>query len=604
MKQRAKIAATAMKAMISRGREQGYLTRSDVGDLLAVDASTAERIDAVVHTLGEMGIRVVESVPGEADDMASLEQRDAVWVEEGSVAEISSAVTDTLASLDPMRIYFREMGATALLDRAGEVALAQRIEGGTREILSAAAMLPGTVEYVLEQYDVASDAGDLATLLSGFLDSTDVDPRPQSFDAAESKAEGEGSDDAEQAQYGPDPVETKKRFHARRRAFRRSRRAIDREGRAGAGTELQSLGEKFSVFKLAPRHQEAVLRLVKEPLDGVRELERSIMKTCVEEGGMPRARFLQCFRGSERSRRWLDCEIDRGFAYSSLLGRCRPKILRAQRKLGEICERTELDLPQLKEIGRRVTLAESLSRRAKGEMIEANLRLVVAISNKYRFRGLSQPDLIQEGNAGLMKAVDKFEYRRGFKFSTYATWWIRQSITRAIADQSRTIRVPVHMTELIYKTTRAARGLLQELGRDPTPEEIGQQLDIPVDRVKWVLDISRTTVSMDTPIGEDESSTLGDLLEDTSVDSPVLQLLEDSLASEVSEVLDGLPEKEAKILRMRFGIDGHAECTLEEVGVQFNVTRERIRQIQERALQRLRASAGADRLAEFLDGAD
>jgi RNA polymerase primary sigma factor len=584
-----------MKAMITRGRERGYLTISEIGDLLPLDPTTDERIQVVVQMLGDMGIRVVETVPEEDDRIGTPEQIDDELVE-GGIETISSVASDTQPTVDLMRIYFREMGTKTLLDREGEIALAQRIEEGSRQMLAAAAELIGPVEYVLEQYGAALEADDLASLFTGYLEPTDEVPVPPVFDPHQREADTE----AKELASGPDLIEAKKRFAALKRAFNRSRRVIARNGRSAAAAELDKLGETFSVFKLKPHHQDAVLRFVKDPIARVRAIESTIMKTCVNEGGMPRAHFIDCFRGSETSSRWLDREIGRNLPYSLSLGQHRKQILRAQQQLNRICEETGLEVPQLKEIAKRVSLGEAISRRARSEMVEANLRLVVAIANKYRNRGLSHPDLIQEGNTGLMKAVDKFEYRRGFKFSTYATWWIRQSITRAIADQSRTIRVPVHMTELIYKTTRAARHLLQELGREPTPEEISKRTEVPVERVKWVLQISRQTLSIDTPVGDDESTTLGDYIEDSTVESPVLQVLEADLAIKVRAMLDTLPDREAKILRMRFGIDTHGEHTLEEVGAQFHVTRERIRQIQEKALRRLRAPAHAERVAAYL----
>ncbi len=590
-----------MKAIIAKGREQGYLTFTEVNDLLPMDASSSERIEVIVQTLGDMGIRVVDTVPEEDQRLGSPDLVDGEWFDEDGVEKIASVAADTDSTVDPMRIYFREMGAMALLDRQGEIALAQRIEEGTRKMLAAAAELPASVEYVLEQYVAALAAGDLGSLFSGYLEPLDEVPVPPVFDPQKSDADAMDSE-AEEADssLGPDPVEAVRRFRTLKRAFTRSCKVITRDGRSAAGSELDRLGEAFSVFKLKPNHQDAVLGFVRDPLNHVRILENLIMTACVSECGMTRMHFLDCFRGSETSSCWLDREIAENLPHSASLDKCRKKIRRAQRQLDRICEETGLDVSQLKEVGRRVSLGEAMSRRARSEMVGANLRLVVAISNKYRNRGLSHSDLIQEGNTGLMKAVDKFEYRRGFKFSTYATWWIRQSITRAIADQSRTIRVPVHMTELIYKATRTSRRLLQKLGREPTPEEISECMEVPVDRVKWVLELSRRTLSMETPVGESEDTTLGDLIEDSTVESPVAGALEAGLISEVSAILDTLPEREAKILRMRFGIGTHTELTLEEVGQQFHVTRERIRQIQEKALRKLRAPEHAERLAAYL----
>jgi RNA polymerase primary sigma factor len=371
------------------------------------------------------------------------------------------------------------------------------------------------------------------------------------------------TDDAKEKQQhtGPDPKEAKRRFTSLQRAFNRYRKTLVQEGSpARAGKDLDRLGEVFSGFKLVPRQQAAVLSMARAPLKQIRGLEKTIGSTCATE-----------------------------------------KSVRARKQLDQICRETGFSVPELKEIGRRISLGEAKSRRAKSEMAEANLRLVVAISKKYRNRGLSYLDLIQEGNTGLLKAVDKFEYRRGFKFSTYATWWIRQAITRAIADHSRTIRVPVHMTEMIYKTSRASRDLLQALGREPTPREIGEKMGESEERIRWVQRISKHAISTETPIGDDENASLGDLIEDETTESPVDLALDESLRTAMRELLETLPEREAKILRMRFGIDMHSEHTLEEVGRQFNVTRERIRQIQEKTLRKLRQPSQSESLRSFMD---
>lgn len=587
-------------SLIARGRSQGYLTYAQVSDFLPIDSSTTEQFDSVTQVLEDIGITMCESVPDTGEATEQQAQPDTEAIDEEAVALLSSVQTDSNPSRDPMRIYLREMGRKKLLTRQEEIDLAKRIEEGAREVQAAAACLPGAVEYVLDEYEAADKESGLAALFSGYLDPMDVVPRPPVVDPTTGRFPDDMEDSA--SNIGPDPIEAKKRFASLKRALNRSGKIIRREGsRSSARTDLEKLGEIFAGIKFAPRQQEIVVGIAQAPLLRLRELEHKIMKVCVNEAGMPRQLFLSEFRGKECSESWLNNQIDSGRRYSTVLSARRKSIRRAQVQLEEICHETGFSIAELKDIQQRISLGQTKSRRAKSEMAEANLRLVVSISKKYRNRGLPFLDLIQEGNTGLLKAVDKFEYRRGYKFSTYATWWIRQAITRAIADQSRTIRVPVHMTEMIYKATRTSRQLLQQLGREPTALEIAEKMEITEEQVRRVLRISKQALSLETPIGDDESASLGDLIEDEEAESPVDQALDKSLEETVAKLLSTLTEREAKILRMRFGIDTHGTHTLDQVGHQFHVTRERIRQIQEKALRKLRQTPHGDALRSFLD---
>ena len=587
-----------LKSLIVRGRLQGYLTHAEVND--SIESSTREQIDNVTQMLEDIGISVCEYAPVSAELADRHAPPDVETIDEETAAALTSAQTDTNPSRDPIRIYLRDMGKTALLTREDEIDLAKRIEEGTREVQAAVACLPGAVEHVLQEYAAADKETGLAALFSGYLDPMHVLPRPPVVDPIT----GRFPEDREELprNTGPDPIEAKKRFTSLKRALNRSGKAIRQKGsRSSARADLEKLGRIFAGIKFAPRQQEIVVAIAQAPLLRLRELEQKIMTVCVNEAGMPRQLFLSEFRGKECSPSWLNDQIDSGAPHSRILAARKKAIRRAQIQLDEICHETGFSLAELKELDRRISLGRTKSRRAKSEMTEANLRLVVSISKKYRNRGLPFLDLIQEGNTGLLKAVDKFEYRRGYKFSTYATWWIRQAITRAIADQSRTIRVPVHMTEMIYKTTRVARQLLQQLGREPTPSEIAEKMEISEEKVRRVLRISKQTLSLETPIGDDENASLGDRISDEEAESPVDLTLDESLKEAMVRLLSTLTEREAKILRMRFGIDTHGAHTLEEVGQQFQVTRERIRQIQEKALRKLRETSHGDALKSFLN---
>jgi RNA polymerase primary sigma factor len=496
-------------------------------------------------------------------------------------------------------MYMHEMGTAELLTREGEIAIAKRIEEGIRDVLSTLAGFPGAVDYILEQYREAEKGGELSKFLVGYLDPMDIVRRPAPFDLGAQ----EGKDGEDDKNKGPDPVEAKKRFGKLKRAYNKACETIAAEGRTSTKGQhaLEKLGVAFSPFKLAPRHYKEIVSMARDTLKRVQLQERTIMSLCVREARMPRQVFLQEFQGNELSIRWVSRNISGDHSYSKGLASARDEILRVQKKLKTIVHDTGLTVTEIKDINRRISLGEAKARQAKREMIEANLRLVISISKKYMNRGLPFLDLIQEGNIGLMKAVDKFEYRRGFKFSTYATWWIRQAITRSIADQARTIRVPVHMIEMISKLNRFSRQMLQQLGREPTPEELGLRMDIPEQQVRRVMKFAVQPISMETPIGDDGDAQLGDLIEDASVASTFDLASGESLREVMRDKLSDLTSREAKILRMRFGIDMNSDHTLEEVGRQFNVTRERIRQIEAKALRKLGHPSRTDHLRSFFD---
>jgi RNA polymerase primary sigma factor len=497
-------------------------------------------------------------------------------------------------------MYMREMGTVELLTREGEIAIAKRIEEGIRDTLSALAYYPGAVEYLLETYAEVTKEDKLSDLLVGYLDPTDHVPQAAQVQPGQQQAKDDDEDDEPK---GPDPVEAKKRFTALKRQYNKTQKVIKEKGRdSKEGQEqLAKLGEAYSPFKLVPRHFDEMVDMARMGLDRVRRQERIIMNTCVRTCRVPRDVFRKAYVGNEASVAWVNRLIKQKKDYSAALEAHKDDIIRAQKKLKAVSAETGLTVAEIKDINRRMSLGEAKARRAKKDMVEANLRLVISIAKKYTNRGLQFLDLIQEGNIGLMKAVDKFEYRRGYKFSTYATWWIRQAITRSIADQARTIRIPVHMIETINKLNRVSRQMLQEMGREPTPEELGERMDMPEDKVRRVLKIAKEPISMETPIGDDEDSHLGDFIEDITIGSPVELATGEGLKEATRDVLGGLTAREAKVLRMRFGIDMNTDHTLEEVGKQFDVTRERIRQIEAKALRKLRHPSRSEHLRSFLD---
>jgi RNA polymerase primary sigma factor len=524
---------------------------------------------------------------GSSDDIAAAE----------AAAALAAVENEAGRTTDPVRMYMREMGTVELLTREGEIVIAKRIEEGIRELMAALSYWPGAVEHVLDEYAlVAKEERRLTDIISGYLDPYEqpiVPPQQNTGD----------DDDEDDEPGGLDPVEAESRFTELRVQNDKVNAAIDKHGRYSkqVGKELEKLGEVFKFFKLSPRQFEPLTEIARSNLMRIRKEERQIMNWCIRYAKMPRKDFITEFQGNETNDDWILGVIASGEPYAERLMTYQEEIVRAQRRIGVREATVGITVTDIKEINRRMSIGEARMRRAKKEMVEANLRLVISIAKKYTNRGLQFLDFIQEGNIGLMKAVDKFEYRRGYKFSTYATWWIRQAITRSIADQARTIRIPVHMIETINKLNRISRQMLQEMGREPTPEELGERMEMPEDKIRKVLKIAKEPISMETPIGDDEDSHLGDFIEDTTIDSPVDSATVEGLREATKDVLGGLTAREAKVLRMRFGIDMNTDHTLEEVGKQFDVTRERIRQIEAKALRKLRHPSRSEQLRSFLD---
>lgn len=606
-----------LKELIARGREQGYLTYAEVNDHLPEDISDPEQVEDIIRMINDMGINVFETAP-DADALLLAEADTDEAAAEEAAAALAAVESDIGRTTDPVRMYMREMGTVELLTREGEIEIAKRIEEGIREVMSAIAQFPGTVDSILADYNrIVAEGGRLSDVLSSYIDPDDgslpaeeVEPVNLKDDSADSKEkddEEEESDDSsdsdDEGDGGPDPEEARLRFTAVSEQLDKAKKALKKHGRGSkqATAELTGLAELFMPIKLVPKQFDALVARVRSALEGVRAQERAIMQLCVRDARMPRADFLRLFPNHETDEKWVDSVLKSKPKYAEAIERLRDDILRNQQKLAALESEVELTVAEIKEINRAMSIGEAKARRAKKEMVEANLRLVISIAKKYTNRGLQFLDLIQEGNIGLMKAVDKFEYRRGYKFSTYATWWIRQAITRSIADQARTIRIPVHMIETINKLNRISRQMLQEMGREPTPEELGERMDMPEDKIRKVLKIAKEPISMETPIGDDEDSHLGDFIEDSTMQSPIEMATSESLKESTREVLAGLTAREAKVLRMRFSIDMNTDHTLEEVGKQFDVTRERIRQIEAKALRKLRHPSRSEHLRSFLD---
>jgi RNA polymerase primary sigma factor len=604
-----------IKDLITKGREQGYLTYSEVNDHLPEDISDPDQVEDIIQNLTDMGISVFENAP-EAEDLLSTAD---ITTDEVAAAEAAAALaaveTEQHRTTDPVRMYMREMGTVELLTREGEIEIAKRIEEGIRELMSSIAEWPDIVDYIIEEYDlIETDERKLSDILIGYLNPMAHVPSALAQAEAAKKEEEENNidgesedsdddDDDDDEDTGLDPVEAKERFDILRKLNKSAKKSIEKNGRDHKLTRkaIKELSGHFKYLKLAPRKFDPLVAIVRETLSVVRSSERQITSMVVRQARMPRADFIKSFPGNEANENWVEEIYREGHPCSEKLKDHEIEIKRAQRRLGRISKKNSLSITQVKDINRRMSIGEAKARRAKKEMVEANLRLVISIAKKYTNRGLQFLDLIQEGNIGLMKAVDKFEYRRGYKFSTYATWWIRQAITRSIADQARTIRIPVHMIETINKLNRISRQMLQEVGREPTPEELGERMEMPEDKIRKVLKIAKEPISMETPIGDDDDSHLGDFIEDINILSPVDFATNDSLTDATRDVLNGLTMREAKVLRMRFGIDMNTDHTLEEVGKQFDVTRERIRQIEAKALRKLRHPSRSDHLRSFLD---
>ncbi|WP_323752203.1 RNA polymerase sigma factor RpoD [Marinobacter sp.] len=599
-----------LKDLIARGKEQGYLTYAEVNDHLPEDIADPDQVEDIIRMINDMGIQVCEETP-DADTLLMTEGDSTA--DEAAAAEAAAALaaveTDAGRTTDPVRMYMREMGTVELLTREGEIVIAKRIEEGIRDVMAAVAHFPGTAGTVIQAYDrIIENEGRISDIVTGFLDPDDAEPFMGEEVVEETKADSNEADDAEddeeeEKESGPDPEETRLRFELLKEKLEAANEALAKHGRGHKKTQeaLNELGAVFAPFKLGNKAFDELVNVVRSTNDMVRENERTIMQICIRECKMPRKDFIKEFPGNEVNLDWAPKIAKSKKPYAAAIAERLDEVVRLQKRIHNVQVEVDLDVVDIKEINRRVSIGEAKARRAKKEMVEANLRLVISIAKKYTNRGLQFLDLIQEGNIGLMKAVDKFEYRRGYKFSTYATWWIRQAITRSIADQARTIRIPVHMIETINKLNRISRQMLQEMGREPTPEELGERMEMPEEKIRKVLKIAKEPISMETPIGDDEDSHLGDFIEDIQALSPVDSATAEGLREATRSVLSGLTARESKVLRMRFGIEMNTDHTLEEVGKQFDVTRERIRQIEAKALRKLRHPSRSDHLRGFID---
>jgi len=608
-----------IKALISKGLEQGYLTYAEINDHLPDDIVDPEQIEDIMAVLKGVGIEVHDAAP-DADplaDNAPGSGNDDEAAAEEAVALLSAVDAEVGRTTDPVRMYMREMGTVELLTREGEIAIAKRIEEGLAQVQTALASFPLTIELLLEEYDQHLDGKRrLSEILAGFADLEQLadEARAEAEEAAangeivesdeEDEDEEDTADEEEAGPTGPDPEEVKRRMELLRDYYAKFQKAAPK---ATGITDKKivklrdQMAEEFLKLKLPSALIDSFVRKLREVVGDIRHHERVLMDIFVKQVKMPKAEFLKTFPSNEGNVEWAAELSRRRQKWSPNVKNHREAIDAEQEKLAAIEKKLFLPLTDIKEINRAMSIGEAKARRAKKEMVEANLRLVISIAKKYTNRGLQFLDLIQEGNIGLMKAVDKFEYRRGYKFSTYATWWIRQAITRSIADQARTIRIPVHMIETINKLNRISRQMLQQFGREPTPEELAKEMEMPEDKIRKVLKIAKEPISMETPIGDDEDSHLGDFIEDTNASSPIESATETGLMETVRDVLAGLTPREAKVLRMRFGIDMNTDHTLEEVGKQFDVTRERIRQIEAKALRKLRHPSRSEQLRSFLD---
>jgi len=602
-----------LKLLVAKGKEQGYLTYAEVNDHLPQEIVDSDQIEDIISMINDMGIQVFESAP-DADALLMSEETNATDEEaaEAAAQALASVESEIGRTTDPVRMYMREMGTVELLTREGEIDIAKRIEEGINQVQCSVAEFPEAITYLLDQYDkVEAEEIRLTDIVSGFIDPNEPDdvmaPSATHVGSELSKEELDDEDDdddeEEEEDTGIDPELAREKFNELRVAYENVMKVVDEKGRSHPDTraQIEELSNIFKLFRLVPKQFDKLVGHMRGMMDKVRTQERIVMKLAVEYSKMPKKEFTRAFAGDETSTAWLDNSIAANKDYSPKLNEYKEEILRCIQKLKQIEEETKLSVVSIKDINRRMSIGEAKARRAKKEMVEANLRLVISIAKKYTNRGLQFLDLIQEGNIGLMKAVDKFEYRRGYKFSTYATWWIRQAITRSIADQARTIRIPVHMIETINKLNRISRQMLQEKGREPTPEELAEQMQMPEDKIRKVMKIAKEPISMETPIGDDEDSHLGDFIEDNTISSPVDAATSENLQGATRDVLAGLTARESKVLRMRFGIDMNTDHTLEEVGKQFDVTRERIRQIEAKALRKLRHPSRSEQLRSFLD---
>ncbi|MFT5504753.1 MAG: RNA polymerase primary sigma factor [Gammaproteobacteria bacterium] len=591
-----------LKELIAKGKEQGFLTYTEVNDHLPEGIVEPEQIEDIIRMINDMGIKVHESAPAESNEILSdTETEPDEDAAEEAAAALASLDSEFGRTTDPVRMYMREMGTVELLTREGEIKIARRIEYGLNQAMQSLARFPDTMRMILKRFsEIEREEAKLSDLLVGFVD-PDEDLEAIPLPAAAQAAEAEGDDEEEIEDTGPDPEEAARRFIKIGKYFDKAMVAIEESDDKAYHRNMTKAVEEVMLVKLLPLFIDKLSTNLKDVINKIRTNERSVLDLCVKESRMHRKTFIDTFKSNETNLEWISEHIAIGEEYAPALAENQDEILRYQKRLRNVEKASNLSIDEIKEINRKMSIGEAKARRAKKEMIEANLRLVISIAKKYTNRGLQFLDLIQEGNIGLMKAVDKFEYRRGYKFSTYATWWIRQAITRSIADQARTIRIPVHMIETINKLNRISRQMLQELGREPQPDELAERMELPEDKVRKVLKISKEPISMATPIGDDEDSNLGDFIEDTNVMLPADTATNAGLSESTRSILSSLTPREAKVLRMRFGIDMNTDHTLEEVGKQFDVTRERIRQIEAKALRKLRHPSRSEQLRSFID---
>ncbi|MEW6165654.1 MAG: RNA polymerase sigma factor RpoD [Pseudomonadota bacterium] len=611
---------TRLKSLITLGKERGFLTYAEINDHLPDDLVDAEQIETIISTFNDMGIQVFDHAPAPEDILLAEQSSapvDADEAEEEAEQALNSVDSEFGRTTDPVRMYMREMGTVELLTREGEIEIAKRIEDGLKHMVLAISACPTTITEILEMANkVALEEMRIDELVDGLIDPNapdeDIEAKAgREDDEVEDEEEiDEDDEDAAEARVSASLLQLKQdaleRFAVIHQLYGKLMPALVKRGSQDK-TYLRiqkQISDELMNIRFTARSIERLCDSVRGMVEAVRAHERKILHLCVDKAHMPRPHFIKVFPGNETNMEWLKHEVQSGKPYAAALMRAAPAILEEQQSLINLQDRIGIPLKELKDINKQMSTGEAKARRAKREMTEANLRLVISIAKKYTNRGLQFLDLIQEGNIGLMKAVDKFEYRRGYKFSTYATWWIRQAITRSIADQARTIRIPVHMIETINKMNRISRQILQETGAEPDPQTLSEKMEMPEDKIRKILKISKEPISMETPIGDDDDSHLGDFIEDQSTLAPADAALFASLREITKEVLDSLTPREAKVLRMRFGIEMNTDHTLEEVGKQFDVTRERIRQIEAKALRKLRHPSRSEKLRSFLDGSE
>ena len=610
-----------LATLIQMGKEQGYLTYAEVNDQLPASITESDQIEDIVQMLTDVGIKIFESAPDADDILMNDGANDDEMATDEAAAVLAAVETEPGRTTDPVRMYMREMGTVDLLTREGEIVIAKRIEEGIRDVQHAMAYWPGTVQFILDEYDLV-EAGEkkLSDVITGFLDPEEIEPPvveddeeqlpvittkskvKELDDEDEDEEETDEEEDAEEAG-GLDPELVRQRVEEIRELFATAKQALEEYGRGSPQAEeaYAQLADRFMLLKLNNRMSDNVMAIMHDVYDDVRKQERQIMRLVIRRGKMPRAEFRKTFPSNETNVDWLTDRLKGNPKFADSLAKVVDDVVVLQRRIRDHEDKLDMEIGEMKEVARRMAIGEAKARRAKKEMVEANLRLVISIAKKYTNRGLQFLDLIQEGNIGLMKAVDKFEYRRGYKFSTYATWWIRQAITRSIADQARTIRIPVHMIETINKMNRISRQILQETGVEPDASELAEKMEMPEHKIRKIMKIAKEPISMETPIGDDEDSHLGDFIEDGNAMTPAEAALHTGMQDIVKDVLDSLTPREAKVLRMRFGIEMTTDHTLEEVGKQFDVTRERIRQIEAKALRKLRHPSRSEKLKSFLE---